>query len=508
MNDRLLLAKAITLLYRESQLKDDTERSADLVRTAVNSIKIADIGIGISSDREVLTALKATALDMCVQASNYEYDLNILLQRIKVNISSDDKLYKAIQQGLEPELTDKALKRTILNLRKSISNHFRELQIVDLVGKASHKLRFERDSISDINQFLSDFIVQLEPLQLVSDTKDPAVMDDVDIGDDTSMNRIFNDVQKMNNGGKIYRTGWQDINEMCQGGFRPGETVVIGALQHKYKTGFSLSLFAQLALFNKPHTEDHEKKPLLLRISFEDPLVNNLQFLYQYLKYNETGERVYIKDITVEEMSGYVKSRLQVNGFHIKMLRVDPNNWSYKSLFNKIIELESQGYSVECLMVDYLSQLNKVGCTHSGITGSEVGDLLSRVRTFCATKGITFITLHQLSTEAKNIIRGGLAEDQFVKEIAEKGYWESNRGLDRIFDLGLLIHLFKNNGETYFTIQRDKHRVSTIVDDTSKYAIYKFPKFMPIPHDLEGEKISFRKMKAAYSNSSDNLFSL
>ncbi len=385
MNDRLLLAKAISLLYRESQLKDNVERSADLVRTTVNSIKISEVGVGINTDREIVSSLKTTALDMCSQSFDHEFDLNILMQRIKINVLNDDKLYKAIAQGVEPDLSEKSLKKTILNLRKSISNHFRELQIVDLVSKASHKLRFERDSINDINQFLSEFIVQLEPLQIVSDTKDPAVMDDVDIGDDTSMNRIFNDVHKLNNGSKIYKTGWQDVNEMCQGGFRPGETVVIGALQHKYKTGFSLSLFAQLALFNKPHTEDLEKKPLLLRVSFEDPLVNNLQFLYQYLKYNETNERVYIKDITVEEMSNYVKTRLQVNGFHIKLIRVDPNQWSYKALFNKIIELESQGYNVECLMIDYLSQLNKLGCTHTGITGSEVGDLLSRVRNFCSS---------------------------------------------------------------------------------------------------------------------------
>jgi hypothetical protein len=59
---------------------------------------------------------------------------------------------------------------------------------------------------------------------------------------------------------------------MIQGGFRPGETAVIGALQHKYKTGFTLSIFAQIALFNEPKTEDKTKKPLLLRISFEDEL--------------------------------------------------------------------------------------------------------------------------------------------------------------------------------------------------------------------------------------------
>lgn len=507
MDSKLLLVKSITLLYRESQLPDRAVSSVDLIRTVLESIKTNTIGIGLNTDREIIQSLKQTVLEMCNQPHDQGYDKLILLQNIRVNSGLDDRLYESIRQGIEDELSEGALKRSIISLRKSIENHFREDKISEILNTASQAFKFNRDKIKDVSEFISQLMVQLEPLQLTSTSKDPAVMDDIDIGDVSSLNTMFDKIKQIDNGSKLYRTGWQWLNRMTQGGFRPGETVVVGALQHKYKTGFTLSIFAQIALFNQPKTEDKAKKPLLLRISFEDELVNNLKFVYQYLKYNETYQYVDIADTTIGEMSEYVKKNLSVNGFHVKMMRVDPSQWTYRSICNKIIELEAQGYSVEVLMLDYLSKVNRAGC-NAGVIGSEMGDLLNRMRNFCSSRGTLLLTPHQLSTEAKNLIRGTLPEEVFVKEIAEKGYWEENKGLDRIFDLGLLIHLFKYNKETYFAIARDKHRIPTIIDDDDKFAMMKFPHKMPIPHDINGDDISFKKIGKAVSNANDDLFKM
>jgi len=63
---------------------------------------------------------------------------------------------------------------------------------------------------------------------------------------------VLEDVKSINNNTSIYKSGWQALNRMTQGGFRRGEFCTIGALQHKYKTGFSLSVFMQIARHNKP----------------------------------------------------------------------------------------------------------------------------------------------------------------------------------------------------------------------------------------------------------------
>ena len=97
---------------------------------------------------------------------------------------------------------------------------------------------------------------------------------------------------------------------MLRGGFRRGEQIVIGALQHNYKTGYSLSLFKQIAIYNVPYMIVKTKKPLLVRISFEDDLALNIEFLYRSLRENETGEPIPDNlDISIEEMSAYIHEK-------------------------------------------------------------------------------------------------------------------------------------------------------------------------------------------------------
>lgn len=493
MDQKLLLAKSITLLYRESQLKDKVENSADLVRTVMDSVRLSDVGIN-NIEKDIVVSLKNTIFEMCNNPLDHEYDLKDLLQRIKINTFNDERLYEAIKQGLEDELPESSLKRNISNTKKAINIHFKEQQAYDVINKAATTFRFKRESIKDITQFITDIIGQLEPLQVKTTSKDAAIIGEIDIGNEESLRGVFANVAAMNSGVRVYKTGHPEINRMLQGGFRPGETWVYNALQHKYKTGWSLALFAQTALFNKPLTTDPNKKPLLLRISFEDDLVNNLQFIYQYLKYSETGVQVFVKDTPIDEMTSYVKEKLQANGFHIKMRRVDPSQWTYKNICNAIIELEAQGYVIEVLDLDYLFKVPTTGCIAT-TPGSDILDLFSRMRNFCAGKGILLRTPHQLSTEAKNLLRTGIPEEQFVKELAGKGYFEGTKGLDRIYDGGMLLHLFKHNKETYFTCQLDKHRFPTVVDEDERYYIWKFPKHMPIPHSTNGEDTACRRLK-------------
>ena len=126
------------------------------------------------------------------------------------------------------------------------------------------------------------------------------------------------------------------------------------------------------------------------------------------------------------------------------------------------------------------------------------------------SKGITFITPTQVSTEGKNLIRAGMPEGDFVKEIAEKGYFAGCKQLDQEVDLELYIHLVKQHKETYLTVQRGKHRVPTILSDEEKYFVLKFPKGMPIPEDItEPDRVPMRKIPSrAVTNASDDLFKM
>ena len=498
MDSKLFLIKSITLLYREEKLSGYASISRDLVSTLLSFVKTSDISIGNYSERDVIVRLKDTLMSMTKENGESVYDPNNLLQTLKTNCMHDENLYAILEKSiLDTEtMTESVLKRSITNLIKDLNNFYIEEQISDILGKASYKFLKERDRIKDINTFITEVINQLEPLQISNKSHDPAIKSEIDISEPTHIQFIFDEIKKAKGNELVMRTGWHALNRMTQGGFRRGETVILPGLQHKYKTGLSLSLFKQLALYNKPYMIDATKKPLFLRISFEDDLPNNIEFLYTALKGDEGAKSVDIKNIPTEEMAAYIREQLEINGYHIKMLRVDPSAWSYKHICNKILEFEAQGFEVHVLMLDYLGMVPTVGCIGSGPMGTDLRDMFRRMRNFCSAKKILHITPHQISTQGKALIRSGIDDFAFVKEINGKGYYAGSAQLDQEVDLEIYIHLVSYQKEHYLTLQRGKHRLTTITDEKDQYFILKFPKNMPIPDDINGDDSSLRSVKS------------
>lgn len=509
MDNKVLLAKSITLLYRESLQQYRADNSVDLVRTVLQDVKVPDVAIGVNTEKEILHALKLTILDMCSQPNDHVYEIDQLLQRIRINCNFDDKLFEAIKQGITATvgMDEMQLKISILSIRKTIHNHFRLQQIQLLLRKASNIFMYEQDTIKDTAGFISELVAQLETHITVSDSKDPAVMDEIDIENAEQVEAAFDAVKDNGASSRIYKLGWDELNDMFQGGLRAGETVILNALQHKYKTGLALSIFDQIPRFNTPKTTDPTKKPLLLRISFEDSVQSNLQFMYQRLRYDETGEDVDVMNVSSKEMQEYITSKLQLNGFRIKLLRIDPTLWTYKSIINKVIEMETLGYNVEVLALDYLMLVPTTGCITSGPMGTDMRDMMRRLRNFCAARSIVLISPHQLNTEAKKLSRSGLPDVQFLPEIAEKGYFAGSGQLDQEMDLEVYNHLVKHGKDTYLAVQRGKHRLPTVISEEKKFFLKKFPKGMPIPDSKEGDKI-LRRLPTMMVSNADDIFGI
>lgn len=505
--DKLVIVKCLTLLYRENLLGEGDD-SKSLVVNALANIKDPDLHVGMGGEAEVVNSLKSLLLDICNDKNNSLIEKDDFLQTIRLYSLQNEKLFKVIEDSINKSIEPKYLKRSILSIKKWLGDYLREFQIHDILNKASYTYKYQRDTIKDPSQFLSEVIAQLEPLQVSTGSDNGAIVDEVDLGNDEKVIEVFDRVKTRNSDLGVYLTGWSEFNDMTSGGIRPGETILIAALQHNYKTGFTLSLFAQLATLNKPLTIDVGKKPLILRISFEDAITDNLQFLYQYLKYNETKERVDIQDIGKEEMASYIKGKLQETGFNVKMLRVDPSQWTYKDICNKVLEYEAQGYKVEILMLDYLAMVPTTGCINSGPSGTDLRDLFRRMRNFTSGRDITLITPTQLSTEAKRLTRSGIPPENFVKEISGKGLFSGSGQLDQEVDLEVYIHIVTHKKKSYLSVQRGKHRLPKIVPESKKYFLLPFPDAMPIVENInEANHSPMRKLASTpLTNANEGLF--
>lgn len=494
MDHKLLLVTGITLLYLESQLDTRTDNSSNLVRRIVNESKLPEVTMGIDNIRNVLQALKTTTSWMCSQPADTEYEAEELLMRLKVDTGDEVELYNSFAAVMGVERSVAKTKKMVLSLRKQIHEHFREQELTTIIADMSSTFKFRRDSITDLRQFVAEAIAKLDPYQIDAIIRDPAIVSEVDFSDIASVEKVFEDVKSMDNGLGVLKTGYQGVNRMLQGGFRRGEEWVIGALQHKYKTGFSLSLFETIALNNVPYMLDATKKPLLLRITFEDSAEQNMRFIYQHLYENETGQactKEHMAALSKEEIAAFVMARMRATGYEIKIIHVDPTQWTYQHICNKVVEYESEGYEIHVLALDYLAMVPTTGC-RQGAQGQDLRDMFRRMRNFCHPRKITLLTPHQLSTEAKNLIRNGHTD--FVKDIAEKGYWDSCKTIDNEVDGELYIHIEKMNKESFLTIQRGKHRGMPVLDEVDKYAVLKMHKIGALRPDIGGADTTLRKV--------------
>jgi hypothetical protein len=208
------------------------------------------------------------------------------------------------------------------------------------------------------------------------------------------------------------------------------------------------------------------------------------------IKENETGTYCDIRTVDVKEASQYVSAKMTSNGYHFIMKRYDPSEFSFHDLFDVITGLEAEGYEIHLLNIDYLNMMTKRGCVQ-GVAGHDTRDLFRRARNFTSKRGITTITPHQLSSEAKQLVRNGV--EDFVKEIANKGYWDSCRVIDQEVDVEIYVHIVRIGSEAYLTVQRGKHRgTSEVTDIRDQYYVFRMHKVGSIIDDVNGPDMSLR----------------
>lgn len=510
MDDKLLLMTAIVLLYRESLLGEKTDNSVDLVKTVIQNIKSVDNAIALPGyDVNVVSALKQTALSMCVSSALPVYNSTDLLEQLKLNCGNDDRLFELFESALSEQMTEKGLKISVVHKRTAIVNHFREQKISEVLAKASYMFKFKRSEIGDVNSFLDDVSLQLDSIRTKNTLKDPAVMAEIDFDEPTSLDNVFTNIKDQSNGAEGYIFGFNEVNEMVGGKLGIKDFMMVPSLSHQYKTGLTNSLYMQMVQLNKPRCKDPDKKPLALLIKFEDKPEKTLKFFYEYLKYNETRSYVNIKEVTEDEMKRYVSEQLKVNGFHVKILRVNPSEWTIKSYFNKIIELEAQGYFIEFVVMDYLAKMPTTGCVSSGPIGTDMRDMVKRAKNFGEAKLFPTITPHQLSTQVQNKINSGTPPESILFQIFENHLTEGSNQLVQEVDIMLyLMKIFKKD-RYWLHLHWGKTR-DFVIPKVQQSAYLQFPEDgMPIPSNIYQENYQpIRKISGAISNADESLFKL
>jgi hypothetical protein len=341
------------------------------------------------------------------------------------------------------------------------------------------------------DDMLSKIIEELTILTKNIKNKDDAIVNEVDLDNIENVSKVFQVVKETNEAeGFKFKLGLRALNKITNNGYKDSEFVIWNALQHNYKSGMLASSLIGIARYNKPIMTDPSKIPLLLYVSLEDDLDILFEFLYRQMYYTDNKVKADMSNTSKEEMSKYVKDKLQETGFKVKFIRVDPSDWSYSSFFSLIEKYEKDGFELKTVILDYLSLIPTVGCIASGAVGSDLRDLYRRVRNFFAKRKCLFISAHQLSPDAQMINRENLTGEVFLNRIMGKGFFDGSKKLSQEMDLELYAYKFTQNNKDYLAIGKGKHKGSKVMKSTDKLAIIPFPENLePIPDDINWDEL-------------------
>lgn len=500
MDAKLLLVKAITLLYLNGKLQEKQKDAILIAKDVMSNVKPRDKFLNTEfGESDPINELRETLTYMMSQTEGTEFEESELKQRFRLNAKHDEVLYNAlITAFVSEEDTQEKIQKSYSHQKSSLRSHVAKTKMAELMKHYYIKTNHQTDSV-DYRSIVNEITESLKPYNNIDDGSSsilshPGIVNNVKMDDIDGIADVFSAAKNELETSGVIRTPYIGINKMlgAHGGIRRGECLVVTALTHNYKTAMCLDIFMGCALFNKPYMRDPSKKPLNLRISFENTTQQDFSHMYPKLKESETGVKVNMAEVNVEEAAQYVLDRLAINGYESQIIHIDPSDFTYPDLFNLIEHLESEGYEIHLLSIDYLNMMSKAGCVNEA-TGDNIRDLFRRTRNFCLRRGIALISPHQFSSEARKIERS--EPRNFVKAVTGKGFYDGCSRLEQELDAEISLHIVDFNGESYLTAQRGKHR-GIVTPLSHRYTVYKFEEVGGIPMDVLGADQSRKSIGA------------
>jgi hypothetical protein len=482
-----MIISLLSLVYHNSLLSNKFDMSQNIsdVMALINTQKT-------DKDEHV----KVMDIIKLVNRSAVPYSIDKLRQTLQMEVPEYSEWADSyVFEGISTEQTE--LNKLVMSEQNNLADQLKKPKYLAVLAKAFTEIKYNPASIGDVAAHISNLSMSLDEVMKGHGDADAAVLEEMDLDEPESegVQNVIDTIAKSNDQEGVYMTGWQDLNEALQGGPRPGDFMMVGSLEHNYKSGLVRSLFRQITTYNDPPTYSatETKKPLAWFVSFEDPLSSHVQFIFQNIMFNKTRQPVKMKDYATAEGKAFVLKTviddLQGKGWHVRFSRVDPSNWTYRKFIEKVLAVEASGFNLRVMVADYVLKIPTVGCDRSGATGTDLRDMIMRLRNFFAAKKILLITPGQLAPAVKDELIKGTSEVNLLSWIAEKGLYAGSKQISQELDISLLIKKVRtghdNKGPVWLDMLVEKHRIAQAQSDDKKHFALPFPpNGMPIPDDI------------------------
>lgn len=480
----LILVKVIVALYLNTKLSSPNGKVLTSVNAVLKDLRLPADSMGESSEGVIAHALKNTIDWILTRSEDTVLNTVDILGRIRMNSYGDMTYSTIIEDMLSGDDTDELEVANRIKVALSeISYVLKQQEVSKLFFQANKALNFGAEAVDQM-AFISEFSEKLRNISVTGNEQKVGFGGKLSTDDPASVVEVFEKTKELQSTHGVLKTGLTGLNKALGiGGYRRGEYVNYGALTHNYKSGILLDHCRWFPIHNEPHMLDPIKKPLVLRISFENKLEQDLPLMYRSLWEAEHQKKCDIKEIDPQEAAAYVLEKLGANGYHYAMECYDPNNFDVWDLIDILNGYEADGYEVHALICDYPSLLAKGGATKR--LDEEINGIVECLRNHCFTRGITVIAAHQLSTEAQQLSREGTSN--FTLKVSVGGYYQNSKSLATKFDGEFVLHIHKVGDESYLSFSRGKHRGGDQTPISHRTFAYKFEQYGGICDDINDE---------------------
>ncbi|ASU03589.1 putative DNA helicase [Erwinia phage vB_EamM_RisingSun] len=492
MSNLLILVKILTAIYQVKRINDKTllNELLDLLQTV--PISSSEVFI---QDKKTEEDIRATIDWILEQPDDEPIIKSMLMQRVMDFTANAPELKTSIELGLEDVASEE-------RIRQIIYKHIKEIRrnATDSSFSKNFKKTIKEFHFGDVKKFKKEDWIKLSDLiqEKINDNfnedKQTEVVGTVTSDDPKSFESVISQAKSEASLDGILKLGMQGLNKALEpdGGLRRAKFYLFNALTNRGKSFTLGHVLASVGLYNKPLLRDKSKIPTVVLDSAEDSLDLIIVRMFKLFCVAETGELKDFMTCTAEEIINTIVNGFKKNGWCLIINQIEPNKDNFYKFCDRIRKLELKGHEVILLAYDYLAMMEL-----EGMTGDTKGDKLQmlyrKVRSFTMARGICFVTPHQLSPEAKKILRESDDESEvyFGREVAGKSMTETSTKLTNEVDVEITIHVAKTDLKNYWTFSIGKQRGEGC-DPKDRFGIYDLDPEKGLVHDING-KPAYRK---------------
>lgn len=347
-----------------------------------------------------------TFLNELVEASldNNTISRLIVIQNL-LNESKDREKFKTIYDNRK-EISNE----DILHLKKFMSEHVSASYIFSGADKLSDLITKIKsgtyENISEVVDEYKNFITTTYRDLASVKIKEKDEKLDSGLDTDSLMSLVTETIKEISTPGFYLNTGFANLDKAMGGGLKRGALTLFGARTSGFKSGIMLNLACSIKMFSKNlETFDKTKIPAVIYLSLENTQTETCKRIITYATGKTPSQLV---NGNPSEIIGKLKETLNCSTSNPKVdLRImyrKSNTTTINDIYNMISDVESQGYEVVALFVDYISTMKSLNYNTKDqqSVGLAMADNARELYDLAISKNIAVVSGFQLNREAYN----------------------------------------------------------------------------------------------------------